>query len=44
MASLKKQLEQWQQFAEAGKLQSDAEMAEAMSPEELKRLRSLGYR
>ena len=43
VASLLKQLDQWQQFAEAGKLQSDAEMAEAMSPEELKRLRSLGY-
>ena len=36
-------LEDWRKFAEAAKLPSDEEATEGMNPEELERLRSLGY-
>lgn len=43
VAELLEQLEGWRQQAEANRLQSDDELAEGMSAEELERLRSLGY-
>jgi arylsulfatase A-like enzyme len=40
---LAEQLVRWRQKAEAERLKSDTEMAAAASPEELERLRALGY-
>jgi len=37
------QLSNWQEFAQSKMLKSDQELASEMSPEELERLRSLGY-
>ena len=40
---LAEQLERWRQMAESQRLESDADMAAQASPEELERLRALGY-
>jgi arylsulfatase A-like enzyme len=40
---LEAQLDNWLQFAEGAMLTSDADLASEMSPEELERLRALGY-
>ena len=37
------QLDNWLEFAESAKLPTDEELAESASPEELQRLRALGY-
>ncbi|HVR29879.1 MAG TPA: hypothetical protein VMS86_10150, partial [Thermoanaerobaculia bacterium] len=41
--ALTDELARWRQAAEAAKLASDAELAAQASPEELERLRALGY-
>ena len=43
VARLTKQLEGWQQMAKAARLKPDSEMTKSLSPEQLQRLRSLGY-
>ena len=40
---MSKQLDNWLQFAENAKLPSDEDLAASASPEELERLRALGY-
>lgn len=40
---LSRQLDNWLEFAESAKLPTDEELAESASPEELQRLRALGY-
>jgi hypothetical protein len=41
--ALTRELKNWRRAAEAARLKSDAEGAQALSKEELERLRSLGY-
>jgi len=43
VARLSKQLEGWQQMAKAARLKPDSETTKSLSPEQLQRLRSLGY-
>jgi arylsulfatase A-like enzyme len=43
VARLSKQLEGWQQMTKAARLKPDSETTKSLSPEQLQRLRSLGY-
>ena len=43
VARLAKALGGWKQMAQAARLKPDAETAKTLSPEQLQRLRSLGY-
>jgi arylsulfatase A-like enzyme len=43
VARLSKQLDGWQQMAKAARLKPDSETTKSLSPEQLQRLRSLGY-
>jgi arylsulfatase A-like enzyme len=43
VARLSKQLEGWHQMTKAARLKPDSETTKSLSPEQLQRLRSLGY-